>query len=94
MATPENIPEEPVEEVTNIEAEPIPEGLEVEIPPGITPLEKPTSNIFTLLLLISSFFVLISIYLVCYELNKFYGVTFGGLLGEPATPVAEVEIPE
>jgi hypothetical protein len=52
---------------------------------------KPRNNIFTLLLIISFVFLVIAIYLVAHELNKFYGVTFGGLLSEPQKVSEELE---
>jgi hypothetical protein len=44
---------------------------------------KPKSNIFSLLLIISTIFVILAIYMVAHELNHYYGVTFGGIISAP-----------
>lgn len=73
------------EENLNLQAEP-----EAPLASGWAPEQaplgpvKPKSNIYTLLLIIATIFMIVSIYLVAYELNKFYGVTFGGLVSAPA----------
>jgi hypothetical protein len=73
------------EENLNLQSEP-----EAPMAPGWAPEQaplgpvKPKSNIYTLLLIISTIFMVVSIYLVAYELNKFYGVTFGGLVSPPS----------
>ncbi|MBI4834687.1 MAG: hypothetical protein HY811_07725 [Planctomycetes bacterium] len=68
------------------------EGLEGEGEPEQQPLPqmeplllKPRNNIYTLLLLISILFILVSIYLVGWELRNFYDATFGIL--SPTQPV-------
>ncbi|MFH1228615.1 MAG: hypothetical protein V1701_12030 [Planctomycetota bacterium] len=48
---------------------------------------KPKNNVYTFLLIVAALFVCASIYLVAYELNKFYSVTFGGLVSPP-TPAS------
>lgn len=44
---------------------------------------KPKSNIFTLILILSFMCMGLAIYLLAYELNNFYGVTFGGIMKPP-----------
>ncbi|MEK7449967.1 MAG: hypothetical protein AAB019_10870 [Planctomycetota bacterium] len=56
-----------------------------------TIFEKPKSNIFTLLLIISLIFILVGIYLIGYELNIFYGVEFGGLFKAGGGAVSSTE---
>jgi nitrate reductase NapE component len=66
------------------------------LPGGQSPLGpvKPHSNIYTFLLIIAVIFMVISIYLVGYELNKFYGVTFGGIVSAPVDESPEKTPPE
>jgi len=44
---------------------------------------KPKSNIFTLILILAFLCIGLAIYLLSYELNNFYGVTFGGIVSPP-----------
>ncbi|MDI6788688.1 MAG: hypothetical protein QME51_09990 [Planctomycetota bacterium] len=44
---------------------------------------SPKSNIFTLFLILSLICIIVAIYLIAHELNKFYEVTFGGILSPP-----------
>lgn len=59
--------------------EPLPEAVvaEEESPQLEPVIIKPSSNVYTLLLLISVIFSIISIYLVGWELRNFYNATFG-----------------
>jgi hypothetical protein len=75
MAKPKKEPEL----IDSEEAEGIEEPAEEEQPlPQMEPLLlKPRNNIYTLLLLISILFILVSIYLVGWELRNFYDADFG-----------------
>jgi hypothetical protein len=66
---------------------------EVSLP--VIPLgaPKPRSNIFTLLLIVSFLCVFLAVYLVAHELNKIYGVTFGGILSPPPQKISETTEP-
>lgn len=90
MISPEDVSEKVVEE--SGDSKEVAAVMVGDVPPSVVLPEKTSSNIFTLLLIIALVFVLVSIYLVCYELNAFYNVTFGGILSE-STPV-ETVIPE
>ena len=59
--------------------EPVPEAVVAEEAPlQIEPvIIKPSSNVYTLLLLISIIFSIVAIYLVGWELRNFYNATFG-----------------
>ncbi|MFA5793716.1 MAG: hypothetical protein WC980_01405 [Candidatus Brocadiia bacterium] len=58
--------------------------------PGWTPEQaplgptKPKNNVYTFLMIVAAIFICVSIYLVAYELNKFYGVTFAGIVSPPS----------
>lgn len=52
---------------------------------------KPKSNIFTLILILSFLCMGLAIYLIAYELNNFYSVTFGGLMSPPNKTVETAE---
>ena len=65
-------------------------GVSEEMPEMETPVEKPKSNIFTLLLIISILLIGVGIYLIGYELNKFYDVEFAGLFeASSSSPVGQ-----
>jgi hypothetical protein len=87
-----NDKQEPVVEEV-IDTEEIHEVPVEDIPKGLVSTEKPKNNVFALILLMGLFFILIAIYLVSCEMNRFYGITFGGLLSPPPAPT-ESEIPD
>lgn len=74
-------------EVSDEQAAPVEESAISEASLPALPIgpPKPRSNIFTLLLIISFVCLIVAIYLVGYELNRFYGVTFGGFFSAPTT---------
>jgi hypothetical protein len=80
-------PVEPAESADVTEEQAVPEEgtvSETSLPGVPLAPPKPRSNIFTLLLIISFILIVLAIYLTAYELNKFYGVTFGGILSPPS----------
>lgn len=60
------------------------------IPLGPT---KPRSNLFSLLLIVSFLCIFLAVYLVAHELNKIYGVTFGGILSPPPQKISDTTEP-
>lgn len=52
---------------------------------------KPKSNVFTLILILAFLCIGVAIYLIVYELNNFYGVTFNGMMSPPQKTSETIE---
>jgi len=77
---------ENVEPIDESEIQVVPEegGVSESSLPGMpVAAPKPRSNIFTLMLIIAFMVICLAVYLTMHELNKYYGVTFGGILSAP-----------
>lgn len=81
-------------EENNMDRGAMPHVFAPETPPlGGAPAKAP-SNIYALLLIAAALFLVTAIYLTAYELNKVYGVTFGGLLSPPSATTVEEDVKE